>query len=97
MTAKKKPVREKFECPHCGADVFVGSAVCRECGSDASTGWQPAEDLDYQQLDLPDGWRDPDARSEQLPPVRTATWVRVVALLVVVVFVLAIVGLRWLA
>ncbi len=92
---KKKPTREKFECPHCGADVFVGSAVCRECGSDATTGWQTEAEVEYQNLDLPDGWRAPDAVSERLPPTRVPVWVRLVALLVVVAFAL-VVALRFL-
>ncbi|MBL8752077.1 MAG: hypothetical protein JNK15_02145 [Planctomycetes bacterium] len=95
MTTKKTPTREKFACQHCGADVFVGSAVCRECGSDASTGWQSAEEIDYQGLDLPDGWREPDTASEQLPPAHTPAWVRLVALLFVVAFLVVLVGLRF--
>ena len=30
---------ESFNCPHCGAPVAVGAISCRECGSDAETGW----------------------------------------------------------
>ena len=28
-----------FACPHCGAKVRRDAASCRECGSDAETGW----------------------------------------------------------
>ena len=48
--------RQTFECPHCGAQVRVGSKVCRECGSDDVTGWQSSEELDYQEIDIPDGY-----------------------------------------
>lgn len=50
---RRKP---SFECPHCGADVPAGRAVCRECGSDARTGWLDDEEIDYQSLDIPQGW-----------------------------------------
>jgi len=52
--------REFFECPNCGADVQVGAKVCRECGSDDSTGWQSSEEIDYQSLDIPDGYGPDD-------------------------------------
>jgi len=32
-----------FECPHCGAMVPVRAKACRECGSDAGTGWQDGD------------------------------------------------------
>ena len=73
-----RPRRELFECPHCGADVAVGARVCRECGSDADTGWQSEEQIDYAQVDLPDGYRD-DGLGDELPPVRTKRWVALVA------------------
>lgn len=48
--------RELFECPHCGADVAVGAKVCRDCGSDATTGWLDSEEVDYASVELPDGY-----------------------------------------
>lgn len=48
--------RKTFECPNCGADVPVGKKGCRECGSDASTGWMDSEEIDYQSIDIPDGY-----------------------------------------
>jgi hypothetical protein len=59
MARRRKP--ETFECPHCGADVRVGAAACRECGSDAETGWSESaagwqaggyadEDFDYDEF-----------------------------------------------
>jgi hypothetical protein len=67
-----------FECPHCGADVAVGAKVCRECGSDADTGWQPAEEVDYQSTELPQGY---GAGDESTVSGRRRPWVAVVALL----------------
>jgi hypothetical protein len=49
-----------FECPNCGADVPVGKKGCRECGSDASTGWMDSEEIDYQSIDIPDGYGPTD-------------------------------------
>ena len=54
---RKRPV-ETFECPQCGELVKVGALACRECGSDVETGWQSAEEIDYQSLDLPEGYSD---------------------------------------
>jgi len=45
-----------FDCPHCGEPVRVGARGCRECGSDIETGWQNEEEIDYQSLDLPQGY-----------------------------------------
>jgi hypothetical protein len=52
--------RKTFECPNCGADVPVGKKGCRECGSDASTGWMDSEEIDYQSVDIPDGYGPED-------------------------------------
>lgn len=41
-----------FECPQCGAMVRGGRTSCRECGSDARTGWKSAEEIDYQSVDV---------------------------------------------
>lgn len=81
MSGKKKPRREIFACPHCGADVPVGARSCRECGSDAATGWLDEQEIDYQGVDLPDGYRDA-AQSDFITAKRPA-WIVVVALLLV--------------
>jgi len=52
--------RAYFECPNCGANVAVGAKVCRECGSDDATGWQSSEEIDYQSIDIPDGYGPDD-------------------------------------
>lgn len=81
MKRREKKPAETFVCGHCGADVLVGAKSCRECGSDADTGWQSAEEVDYQSVEIPDVYGDdPHA----LPPARTPRWVVVTALLLVV-------------
>lgn len=60
MTSHKLP-REFFECPNCGADVPVGRRACPECGSDDRTGWQSSAEVDYQGVELPEGYSvDPE-------------------------------------
>ena len=78
---RQKPRREIFECPNCGADVPVGAKACRECGSDAETGWQSREEIDYQGTDLPEGYGGED--DTLAPPPRTPLRWLVVVLLVV--------------
>ncbi len=51
MTRDHEPAEEYFSCPHCGAQVRCGASACRECGSDAETGW--AEDADSGLADIP--------------------------------------------
>jgi hypothetical protein len=55
--------------------------ACPECGSDERTGWQDAEEIDYQSLELPD---EPSA------PAPRSTVHRIVLVLVVVALVLAL-------
>ena len=92
MTAKKKPQRTFFTCPNCGAAVAVGKKACRECGSDANTGWQDQADIDYASVDLPDGYRDDDVRDE-LPPSRMPRWVVVTALVTALAMLAGVTGL----
>ena len=92
---RRRP-KQTFECPNCGAEVVVGKKVCRECGSDASTGWQSSEEIDYQSIDIPDGY-GPDgfgphgggqgAAGRELPPASQARWVTVVAIVLVAAMV----------
>ena len=76
-----------FTCPHCGSDVPVTAAACRECGSDDETGWSAKSDqhaegyddeFDYDEFvanEFPDS-----ARHASGPQLRT--WViRIVILL----------------
>lgn len=78
---RTRPKREFFECPHCGASVAVGSKACRECGSDAETGWQDEEEIAYQSLDIPQGFSPEDERA--IPSGRR-WWIPVVAIVVAI-------------
>ncbi|MCB9878623.1 MAG: hypothetical protein H6835_13580 [Planctomycetes bacterium] len=64
--SRRKPT---FECPHCGAEVPAGRTVCRECGSDARTGWLDDEEIDYRSIDIPDGY-GPDSDPAPKPALR---------------------------
>ncbi len=46
------------DCPHCGAEVADGRLACRECGSDFDTGWGDPNEIDYQSVDLGDGFSE---------------------------------------
>lgn len=84
--------REIFECPHCGADVPIGSAACRECGSDTETGWQDQEEIDYRSLDLPEGYAgDRSDHPGATLTTRRSPWFYVVALVLVAAMVVAFV------
>ncbi len=39
-------------CPHCGAEIPDTSISCKECGSDAKTGW--SEGAENAHLEMPD-------------------------------------------
>lgn len=87
------PRREIFECPHCGADVPIGSKVCRECGSDARTGWQDSQEIDYQQVEIPDGY-GPDDHGSGTVSGRPRRWLVVTALVVAAALAAWIVSAR---
>jgi hypothetical protein len=55
---KRRPERDYFVCPHCGADVPVGAKACRECGSDDETGW--SEHAEVWGAGIPAGYGDED-------------------------------------
>lgn len=86
--------REFFECPNCGSDVARGARACRECGSDARTGWQSGEEIDYQGVDIPDGYGGEfDA---QVPSGRRMRrWGTVVVVVLLVLVLAASAALRW--
>ena len=73
-----------FECPNCGAEVKAGKKVCRECGSDDETGWMSSEEIDYQSIDIPEGYGDQD----QLSQDGGRTWVTVVAIVLAAALIL---------
>lgn len=78
MSPRRVP--EFFSCPNCGAEVPVTAKVCRECGSDDRTGWQSSEEIDYQSVEIPDGW-GPDG--PVAAPARRSPWALVVVLVLV--------------
>jgi hypothetical protein len=80
MKRRKKQPPSTFACPNCGAEVVVGRKACRECGSDDLTGWQSSDEIDYQSIDIPDGY-GPDDESTQLPPPSRPVWIVIVALI----------------
>jgi hypothetical protein len=56
MNRKRK--EDFFVCPHCGADVPMSAAACRECGSDNETGW--SEDADVWDAEIQAGYGGDD-------------------------------------
>jgi hypothetical protein len=89
---RSKPKRELFECPNCGADVPVGRKACAECGSDAETGWQSSEEIDYQGVELPQGYTvDPEHPDRVVATRKLSPWVVVVVVLTALGFVLLVV------
>lgn len=82
-----------FECPHCGASVREGAKVCRTCGSDADTGWQSAEELDYAAVDIPDGWGPDDGGpAARRGPPRWVAFTALVVALAMLAWVLRLFG-----
>jgi hypothetical protein len=60
---------------------MVGAKVCRECGSDAGTGWQREDDIDYAKVDIPDGYGgDVDSNAIASKP-RPWWWIAIAVLL----------------
>ncbi len=63
----------------------MGRLACPECGSDASTGWRDAEEIDYQSVEIPDAWPG-DENSRRAPQ-----WFLIAAVLAIVAaFVIAL-------
>ena len=77
-----------FACPQCGTEVRAGRLACPECGSDARTGWQEQEEIDYQSVDVPDGYAEP----HRLPRRRSLWPTLVVVLLALALLLLAMRG-----
>lgn len=95
MSGKQQRKRETFACPNCGEDVVVGAKACRACGSDADTGWKDDAEVDYERVDLPDGYRR-DGGGSDLPAIRTPRWIVAVALaLALLLSALALGALAW--
>lgn len=41
-------------CPNCGESLSRNAKFCRECGSDAKTGWRSSEDVEHASVELPE-------------------------------------------
>lgn len=82
--------RETFECPNCGAAVPVGRKACRECGSDATTGWQDGDEIDYQSIDIPDGYGPEDELEAAGGMSRTQVIAGLLVALIVAVVLIAL-------
>jgi hypothetical protein len=87
---KPKGQSREQDCPHCGASFRAGRLACPECGSDARTGWQEAEEIDYQALDLEVPGYGEEARPD--PRARRTRWIAflvVAAMIGALVFAIA--------
>ena len=83
-----------FPCPHCGAEMRVGSSFCRECGASDDSGWNEdrgdsaggyGDDFDYD-----DFIRREFPEHAEKKPVSTRT-----LLIVAIVVALVIAILLW--
>ena len=87
--SRRKPIVATFTCPVCGSDVRVDASSCKECGSDAQTGW--SEDSLYDDLDLPiagdEAWAEESSFRERAARKDTWRW------LLFALLVLALLGL----
>jgi len=50
-------------CSHCGAPLPPHAVACRECGSDAETGWN--RDVEYLSVELPEDSETADRRASR--------------------------------
>lgn len=75
-------------CPHCGAEIPEGAISCRECGSDAKTGW--SEGAENSDLEMPDYdeilENEFGSRKKRTSRILTAIVGGVLALVLLVVF-----------
>lgn len=94
MRRKPKAALRTFACPHCGEAVRQGAKVCRACGSDADTGWQSEEEIDYQSLDLPQGWSE-DPEHPAAPRARKRGWLVPVTAVLLAALLLWLAAFRW--
>lgn len=61
-------MQARFEtCPNCGAEFKSTRLSCPECGSDAQTGWQSSEEIDYMSIDLPEDQEDSTSGGRRSP------------------------------
>ena len=62
----RKPKKTDF-CPECGAVFPRGRLACPECGSDAETGWKNEDEIQYQSVEIPDGWPPESQNGPKIP------------------------------
>ncbi|MEW6741629.1 MAG: hypothetical protein AB1486_02625 [Planctomycetota bacterium] len=97
---------QKRECPWCGALVPVNAAACRECGSDARTGWKDPDVILAEAVELPEAELGEDAYDEfirrefgsgELKRKARKSWrvLFLVAVLAVTAAAIALAALRW--
>jgi hypothetical protein len=82
--------QDTFECPNCGAAVRVGKKSCRECGSDAGTGWMDSAEIDYQSIDIPEGYGPEDESAGPKGPGQTQIVAAILLALIAVIVVFAL-------
>ena len=89
MARRRRRRPQTEECPHCGTTFRHGRLACPECGSDARTGWNSAEQIDYASVEIPDTYEE---LVEGAPRRRSGPGKG----LIVLVLVLAVLTLTWL-
>jgi len=94
------PSHDFFVCSHCGAEVPVSKSICKQCGSEDSTGWsdkanpfasEPPEfndpsDFDYQKAVEAEFGGGSDNRKTAFP-----TWVGLTGFVLVFLFLYVLV------
>ena len=83
----KRGKRETEICDECGAEFRKGRLACPECGSDAQTGWKDEEEIQYESIEIPDGWGPENEPSKG--PGRYLLIAAVLAILGMLVFALS--------
>ncbi len=76
-------------CPHCGAEIPDKAVSCKECGSDAQTGWsEGAENADLEMPDYDEILENEFGSSKKrFSKIATAVIAGLVALFLLVAFI----------
>ncbi len=76
-------------CPHCGAEISDKALNCKECGSDAQTGWsEGAENADLEMPDYDEILENEFGSSrKRFSKIVTAVIAGIVALILLVAFI----------
>jgi len=87
------PAEDYFICSHCGAEVPIKNKICKNCGSDDSTGWstetdpfasEPPESFDYDEA-------FENEFGESKNKAKFPAWVAVTAMVILFLFVYVLV------